>query len=132
MTKFLLLVNYDGGDIETPMTEWAPEEIAAHMAYYEALNKELLANGELVGGEVLTELARTVKSDGLSAPVITDGPFPEFKEMLAGYQIVDVESEERALEIAARVSAVPGPGGVPTRQPIEVRRVMDSLPGADL
>lgn len=134
MTKFLLLVNYDGGDIVAPMTEWKPEEIAAHMDYYQALNKELLANGELVGGEALTgpELSRTVKPDGVGAPVITDGPFAEFKEMLAGYQMIDVESEERAIEIAARVSAVPGPGGVPTRQPIEVRRVMDSLPGADL
>ena len=59
------------------------------------------------------------------APVVTDGPFQEFKEWLAGFQVFDVESEERALEIAARLSAVPGPDGVPTQQPIQVRRVMD-------
>ena len=66
-------------------------------------------------------------SDG-TAPVVTDGPFQEFKEWLAGYQIVDVDSEARAIEIAARVSAVPGPGGRPTQQPIQVRQVMDEAP----
>ena len=68
--------------------------------------------------------ARVVTSNGVNAPVVTDGPFVEFKEMLAGFQVVDVESEERAIEIAARVSQVPGPGGVPLEQPITVRRVM--------
>jgi len=86
-----------------------------------------------VQSEILTgpDLAKIVTSDG-SAPVVTDGPFQEFKEWLAGFQIFDVESEERALEIAARLSAVPGPDGVPTQQPIHVRRVMDDGPsGAD-
>ena len=58
------------------------------------------------------DLAKIVTSDGRTAPVVTDGPFQEFKEWIAGFQIVDVESEERAIEIAAQVSAVPGPGGV--------------------
>jgi len=69
-----------------------------------------------------------VTSNGRTAPVVTDGPFQEFKEWVAGYQIVDVESEERALEIAARVSAVPGPGGIAIEQPIQVRRIMDDGP----
>jgi hypothetical protein len=60
--------------------------------------------------------------------VVTDGPFQEFKEWIAGYQIVDVESEARAIEIAARISAVPGPGGAATQQPIQVRQVMDQAP----
>ena len=68
-----------------------------------------------------------MRSDG-GAPVVTDGPFQEFKEWLAGFQIVEVDSEERAIEIAAKVSAVPGPGGVPFGQPIHVRRVMDDNP----
>ena len=70
-------------------------------------------------------------SDGVGAPVVTDGPFPESKELLAGYRMVDVESEERAVEIAARASAAPGPGGVPIQQPIEVRQVMGA-PSGDL
>jgi hypothetical protein len=65
-----------------------------------------------------------VVSDGVGAPVVTDGPFPESKELLAGYRMIDVESPERALEIAAQSSAAPGPGGKPIKQPIEVREVM--------
>jgi hypothetical protein len=127
MTKFLLIVDYQPGVVDTPMTEWAPEDVKAHMDYYGALNDELTASGELVQHLALTwpEEAKSVTSDGKAAPVITDGPFLESKEMLAGFQMVDVESLDRALEIAARVSEVPGPGGVPLQQPISVRRVMD-------
>jgi hypothetical protein len=128
MPKYLLIVDYQPGVVETPMTEWSPADVKAHMNYYEALRQELLDSGELVTQEALTgpEYAKVVTSDGLTAPVVTDGPFPEFKEMLAGYQLVDVASEARAIEIAARISAVPGPGGVPQQQPIGVRRVMDA------
>lgn len=127
MTKFLIVVDYSPGVIDTPMTEWAPEEVKAHMAYYTALNDELRASGELVEHTALSwpDEAKTVTSDGKAAPVVTDGPFVESKEMLAGYQMVDVESLERAIEIAALVSQVPGPGGVPLQQPIGVRRVME-------
>jgi hypothetical protein len=122
------MVNYDGGAIDTPMEQWAPEEVRAHMDYYRALLKELTDSGELVDNQALTgpELAKIVTSDGKTAPVVTDGPFAEFKELLAGYQLVDVESQERAIEIAAKISCVPGPGGVPQQQPIAVRRVMDA------
>jgi hypothetical protein len=129
MTRYLLGVNFEGGVVETPMEEWKPEEITAHLDYYKALHKELVSSGELVESEVLTgpDLAKIVTSDG-SAPVVTDGPFQEFKEWLAGYQIVDVESEARALEIAAKLSAVPGPDGVAMQQPIQVRQVMEQAP----
>jgi hypothetical protein len=128
MPRFLLIVNHEGGDTDTPMGEWDPSEVSAHMSYYEALNRELAENGELLGLTILADprQARIVKGDGASAPIVTDGPFPESKEVLAGFQLVEVESEARAIEIAARVSAVPGPGGVPIRQPIEVRQVMEN------
>ena len=130
MTRYLLAVNFEGGVIDAPMDEWKPEEIAAHLDYYAALARELESTGELVGSEVLAgpDLAKVVTFDGLTSPVVTDGPFQEFKEWLAGYQIVDVESEARAIEIAAKISAVPGPGGVSTQQPIQVRQVMDQSP----
>jgi hypothetical protein len=129
MARYLLAVNFEGGVVDTPMEEWKPEEIEAHLDYYRALTAELTASGEQVESEVLAgpDLAKIVTSDG-TAPVVTDGPFQEFKEWLAGYKIVDVESEERALEIAAKLSAVPGPGGVPTQQPIQVRQVMEKTP----
>jgi hypothetical protein len=127
MTKFLLIVDYQPGVVDLPMTEWAPEDVKAHMAYYNELNTELQANGELVQALALSwpEEAKSVTSDGKAAPVVTDGPFVESKEMLAGFQMVDVDSVERAIEIAALVSQVPGPGGVPLQQPIGVRRVME-------
>jgi hypothetical protein len=130
MTRYLLGVNFEGGVVDTPMDEWKPEEITAHLDYYKALHTELVGSGELVQSEVLAgpDLAKIVTSDGVGAPVVTDGPFQEFKEWLAGYQIVDVDSEARAIEIAAKVSAVPGPGGVATQQPIQVRQVMDQAP----
>lgn len=132
MTKYLLGVNYDGGAIQAPMNEWKPEEVQAHLAYYDELNRELTKSGELVDGLALTgpDVAKVVRSDG-TTPVVTDGPFPEFKEWLAGFQVIDVESEERAIEIAAKVSAVPGPGGVPQQQPIQVRQLMGELAGMD-
>jgi hypothetical protein len=134
VTKFLLLTKYDADLDMTPMTEWTPEDVQRHLDFLAALNRELAGNGELVEGLALTgpDLAKIVTSDGMADPVVTDGPFPEVKELLAGYQMVDVDSTGRAVEIAARVSAAPGPGGVPMRQRIEVRQVMGTLPGAEL
>jgi hypothetical protein len=129
MPRYLLIVDYRPGDDDTPIDRWKPEEVKAHMNYYDALNEELTATGELIGGLALREPAafyREVVSDGTGTPVVTDGPFAESKEMLAGYQMVEVESEQRAIDIAVRVSAVPGPGGVPLRQPITIRQLMTS------
>ena len=128
MPKYLLTVDYNGGVVDTPMSESTPEDIKAHMDYYRVLLTDLRDSGELVDDQALTgpEQAKVVTSDGVGAPVVTDGPFVEFKEMLAGYELVDVESAERAIEIAARISRVPGPGGVPLQQPIGVRRVMSA------
>jgi hypothetical protein len=127
--KFVLLQAYGGVKADVPpMSKWTPEEIEAHIAYQRELNDELSERGELVDAQALTspEMAKFVVHDGASAPVVTDGPFPESKELLAGYRMVDVDSVERALEIAARGSAAPGPGGVPIEQEIEVREVMDA------
>jgi hypothetical protein len=124
--KFMLLQAYGGVPEGTlPMGEWTPEEIEAHINFQKDINEELRERGELVEAQALTapELAKFVVSDG-SSPVVTDGPFPESKELLAGYRVIDVDSPERAIEIAARTSAAPGPGGTPIRQQIEVREVM--------
>jgi len=132
--RFMLLQNYGPAESDcAPMTEWSPEDIRAHIEFQQALNAELAELGELVDAQGLAgpELAKFVVSDGISAPVITDGPYPESKELLAGYRLVDVESAERAVEIAARASAAPGPDGVPIRQPIEVREVL-SAPDPEL
>jgi hypothetical protein len=92
------------------------------------MNQELIESGELVDAQGLAgpEVAKFVVSDGASPPVITDGPFPESKELLAGFRMVDVESVGRALEIAAQASAAPGQNGLPIRQRIEVREVLSA------
>jgi hypothetical protein len=127
--KFMLLQHYGRveGDVP-PITEWAPEDARAHIDFQINMNAELRERGELVEAQALTgpELAKFVLvTDG--APVVTDGPFAESKELLAGWRMVDVESEERALEIAAQASEGPGPNGKPIRQQIEVRQVMGPI-----
>jgi hypothetical protein len=127
--KYMLLMHYKVEGV-APIGTWAPEDIRAHIEFQQELNRELTDSAELVDAQGLSELVTVVTGDGLAAPVVSDGPFPEAKEFLAGYRTVDVESPERALEIAARMSAAPGPNGVPIRQPIEVRQVM-SAPSDD-
>jgi len=127
--RFMLLQNYGRvGSGCGPMPEWPPADVTAHIRFQQALNEELTARGELVEAQGLAgpELAKFVVCDGASAPVITDGPFPESKELLAGYRLVDVESIDRAIEIAARASAAPGPDGIPVRQAIELRQVLSA------
>jgi len=112
---------------------WPPEDIKAHIGFMMQFNKELKQSGELVGAEGLAgpEAARIVRAGANGALEVTDGPFAEAKEFLAGYWIVDVDSTKRAHEIAARASAAPGKDGVPLNMAIEVREVM-SAPPVDL
>ncbi|MFI8976773.1 YciI family protein [Nocardia asteroides] len=127
--KYMLVKTYgETAHCRTPLPEWAPEDIAAHIDFQRALGEQLAAAGELVDAQGLAspEQALIVSSDDRSAPVVTDGPFPETKEFLAGYWIVDVDSPERAIEIAAQASAAPGPGGAPIGEYIEVRQIMSA------
>jgi hypothetical protein len=130
--RFMLLQDYFVEGVK-PMSEWTEDEVNAHIQFQIDLNKELTERGELVDAQALTppEQAKFVVYDGVGAPAITDGPFPESKELLAGYRTIDVESLDRALEIAAKASAAPGPGGTPIKQAIEVREVMGT-PGGEL
>jgi hypothetical protein len=125
--RYMLLMNYADTPGMPPMAEWAPEDARASGDAMMAIHQEVTASGELMSTEGLTgpNAAKIVTHDGVGAPVVTDGPFAESKEPLAGYWLVDVESEERAIEIAARTSAAPGPGGKPMGKEIHVRPVMD-------
>jgi hypothetical protein len=122
--KYILMMNTmrAGSD---GIAGWPEKDRQAHIAYWNTLNKELSEAGELVVVEGLTgpDQAKVVRAGKDGAP-ITDGVFPESKEFLAGYWVVDVETPERAYVIAARASAAPGPGGAPLNMPIEVRPVM--------
>jgi hypothetical protein len=108
---------------------WSTEDARAHGAFMYSLDRELEEAGERVDGQGLAPPAQAkLVHAGPGGMPVTDGPFPEAKEFLAGYWILDVDSPERAYEIAARASAAPGPGGVPLNLPIEVRRVMTTCP----
>jgi hypothetical protein len=123
--KYMMHMNVKGGSYQ--MEGWAPNDIKAMVDFMDRFNAELQKNGQWVFAEglVAPELTRIVKADDHGRPVVTDGPFAESKELLAGYWLVDVESEQRAIEIAARTSAAPGPGGTPMGKEIQVRPVMD-------
>jgi hypothetical protein len=129
--KFMLMMNAPRGTGDWGVVQWPPADLQAHIEFMKNFARELQTAGELVGAEGLASpaqarIVRAGKND--TAPEVTDGPFAEAKEFLAGYWIVDVESPERAYAIAARASAAPGIGGVPLYLPIEVRQVM-SAPG---
>ena len=129
--KYMLMMHAPRGTGDYQVNDWAPGDFQAHMRFMHTFNRELTDAGEWVDGQGLAALgeARLVRAGGDGAPV-TDGPFPEAKEFLAGFWIVEVDSPERAYQIAARASAAPGPGGAPLNMPIEVRQVM-SAPPAD-
>src|SRR5678809_992531 len=124
--RYMLMMNAPRGTGDYAVNAWSPDDLKAHIGFMFALNKELSETGELVGAEGLAAPgeARIVRAGKNGAPVVTDGPFPEAKEFLAGYWIVDVETPERAYEIAAKASSAPGPGGVPLNMAIEIRQVM--------
>jgi hypothetical protein len=122
--KYILMMAGTKAGVDT-YRAWPDKDIQTHFAFLNRLNQELTESGEFVATQPLAgpEEAQIVRAGKDGAP-ITDGVFPEAKEFLLGYWIVDVESPERAYEIAARLSAGPGPGGVPTNMPIEVRQIM--------
>ena len=103
---------------------WTKKDIDTHMAGLKSLANDLRHSGELVAEQGLTgpEEATVVHGQKNGMPV-TDGVFPESKEFLLGYWVVDVATPERAPALAARLSTVPGPGGAPTNMPIEVRQL---------
>lgn len=126
--KYMLMMNTPGGG-PYQMATWPEQDIRAHIAFMAGLGRKLRDAGELVAAEGLSgpDQAKVVRAGADGTPV-TDGVFPESKEFLAGFWIVDVETPERAYAIAAEASAAPGPGGAPLNLAIEVREVMSGPP----
>ena len=125
--KYILMMNTMKAGHGVPA--WPKKDLQAHIAFMHTLNKGLIEAGELVSAEGLSfpDQAKLIRAGKNGAP-ITDGVFPESKEFLAGFWIVDVDTPERAYAIAAKASSAPGPGGAPLNMPIEVRPVMSAPP----
>jgi hypothetical protein len=121
--KYMMQMNVKGGPYQ--MQGWEPKDIKAMVAFMDSFNAELMKNGQWVFAEglVAPEFARIVTADDQGRPVVTDGPFAESKEFIAGFWIVQVKNADEAYALAAKVSTCPGPGGKPMNMPVELRAV---------
>ncbi|NUR92217.1 MAG: hypothetical protein HOY71_49790 [Nonomuraea sp.] len=124
MAKYLLLKHYRGAPTalnDVPMDRWTPEEVDAHMTYMHEFAARLEETGEFVDMQALSPEGAFVRYDGEGRPPVTDGPFAETKDLVAGWFIIDVDSWDRAAELAGELSAAPGAGGKPIHEWLEVR-----------
>lgn len=131
MAKYLMLKHYRGAPAaanDAPMAEWTPEEVEAHVAFMRDFAAKLEASGELVDAQALAPEGTWVRYDGEGRPPVTDGPFAETKDLIAGWMAIDVDSYERALELAGQLSAAPGKGGKPIHEWLELRPFMAEPP----
>ena len=131
--KYMLLMQFSTRTADFPeISTWTPEEIRAHIAFMGEVNGKIQESGEFVDAQGLAgaDTAKIVRAGDGGEPLVTEGPFAESKEFLAGWWIVDVENAERAVELAALISTAPGPGGKPLNMSIEARQIM-SAPPAD-
>ena len=122
--KYLLLKHYRGAPApsnDVPMDQWTPEEVDAHIEYMRDFAARLKETGEFVESQELSPGGAFVRNDGNGRPPVTDGPFAETKDLIAGWMVIDVESWERAVEVAGELSAAPGAGGRPIQEWLEVR-----------
>lgn len=135
MPKFLILKHYNGGPAQhanyVSMTEWTADEVRDHIAFQHHIADMLRERGEFVDAQALSPAGSYVQYGGPEAPPTVDGPFPEAKELVAGWFVIDVDSVERAHEIAAYVSSAPGKGGKPIYEWLEVRPFMDETAAKD-
>ncbi|KRF17803.1 hypothetical protein ASG90_05530 [Nocardioides sp. Soil797] len=131
--KYLLLKHYRGGptpmpSCSTPMDQWTPQEVSDHIQFMHDLAAELEQSGEWVDGQALSAEGTFVRYDGEGRPPVTDGPFAETKDLIAGWMAIDVDSLERAHEVAAKLSSAPGAGGEPLYEWLEVRPFLSEPP----
>ena len=130
--KHLLLKHYRGGPANVadwpPMDQWTPEEVDAHVQFMRDFAARLEETGELVDVQALASGGTFVRYDGEGRPPVTDGPFAETKDLIAGWYVIDVESWDRAVQLAGELSAAPGPGGKPIHEWLEVRPFLGESP----
>ncbi|HJU41759.1 MAG TPA: YciI family protein [Vicinamibacterales bacterium] len=121
--KYMMQMNVKGGRYQAE--SWAKQDVKAMVDFMNRFNADLKSKGQWVFAEGLVspDQARLVRAGDDGRPVVTDGPFAETKEFIAGFWIVDVKNADEAYALAAKVSLCPGPGGKPLHMPLEVRQV---------
>ncbi len=126
--KFMVQMNVKRGPYQ--MEGWSPEDVKRMVGFMNELNRDLKRAGQMVSAEGLVspDQARLVKANDDGTRSVTDGPFTESKEFIAGYWIIDVKNADEAYQFAARVSSCPGPAGKPLNMPVEVREVGEAPP----
>lgn len=137
MAKFLLLKHYRRSSgpepvsgTDTPMEQWTEQEVTDHVAFMNHVADTLRERGEYVDSQALAPQGSFVRYDGEDKPPVTDGPFAETKDLIAGWMVIDVESVDRAHEVAAFLSSAPGAGGAPIHEWLEVRPFLGEPPTA--
>jgi hypothetical protein len=131
MAKYLLLKHYRGAPAavnDVRMDQWTPEEIKDHIQYMNDFAARLRETGEFVDEQALSDRGMWVRFDGEGRPPVTDGPFAETKDLIAGWMVIDVDTEQRAVELAGELSAAPGAGGKPIHEWLEVRPFYNVAP----
>ena len=134
MAKFLLLKHYRGAPTpvnDVPMDRWTPEEFDNHIQFMNDFAARLEETGEFVDSQALASEGLWVRYDGEGRPPVTDGPFAETKDLIAGWMVIDVESQQRAVELAGELSSAPGEGGRAIHEWLEVRPFLDAASPAD-
>ena len=131
MPRYLLLKHYRGAPApvnDVPMDQWTPDEVDAHRSFMSEFAARLVSSGEFIDGQAVSHEGVWVRHDGESRPPVTDGPFAETKDLIAGWMVVDVDSYARAVELAGELSAAPGAGGAPLCEWLEVRPFLELPP----
>jgi len=129
--KYLLLKHYRGAPAsvnDVPMDQWTPAEVDAHVQYMNDFAARLEETGEFVDSQALAPEGAFVRYDGEGRPPVTDGPFAETKDLIAGWMVIDVESWDRAVLLAGELSAAPGAAGKPIHEWLEVRPFLTESP----
>ena len=131
MAKYLLLKHYRGAPTpvnDVPMDRWTPDEVEAHIRFMNDFAARLESSGEFIDGQALSPDGVWVRYDGEGRSPVTDGPFAETKDLIAGWMVIDVDSYDRAIELAGELSSAPGAGGRPIHEWLEVRPFMAAPP----
>ena len=126
--KYMMMMHVPAGTTDYQLGDWSPEDFKAHIAFMRLYNRDLTEAGEFVDAQGLSAEGTFVRYDGPGRPPVTDGPFPETKDLIAGWMVIDVDDYQRAVDLAGELSAAPGHHGEPLHEWLELRPFLPAPP----